>query len=177
MKTAEGRIAYRAPQVTGLERSRSTRSFGPSSRSGLRRSRISRSRCTRGLSTRDIEAAFRDEDGRSLLSRTAVSDGTEKLWEEYEAFATRGLSESSVPYLFADRIAERLHTGQRRETVLCASGITDEGQELLQHLAPGTDLEPKRSFFALSPGQGCSASPSLLLNIPADLWKLQEQFV
>ena len=42
----------------------------------------------RGLSTRDIEATFRGEDGRSLLSRTAVSEVTEQLWEEYEAFAT-----------------------------------------------------------------------------------------
>jgi hypothetical protein len=28
----------------------------------------------RGLSPRDIEALFADEDGRSLLSRTAVSE-------------------------------------------------------------------------------------------------------
>ena len=43
------------------------------------------------LSTRDIEATFRGEDGRSLLSRTAVSEVTEQLWEEYEAFAMRDL--------------------------------------------------------------------------------------
>jgi putative transposase len=34
----------------------------------------------RGLSTRDIEALFADERGRSLLSRTAVSEITERLW-------------------------------------------------------------------------------------------------
>lgn len=33
----------------------------------------------RGLSTRDIEAAFRDASGTSLLSRTAVSQLTERL--------------------------------------------------------------------------------------------------
>jgi transposase-like protein len=32
----------------------------------------------RGLSTRDIEALFADERGRSLLSRTAVSEITER---------------------------------------------------------------------------------------------------
>ena len=78
----------------------------------------------RGLSTRDIEAALCDEKGRSLLSRTAVSQVTERLWEEYEAFVSRDLSEYDVAYLFADGIAERLHGGQRREAVLCAWGIT-----------------------------------------------------
>ena len=50
----------------------------------------------RGLSTRDIEAALCDEKGRSLLSRTAVSQVTERLWEEYEAFASRDLSEYEI---------------------------------------------------------------------------------
>ena len=110
----------------------------------------------RGLSTRDIEATFRDEDGRSLLSRTAVSgqrsavsEVTEQLWEEYEAFATRDLSEFQVVYLFVDGVAERLHTSQRREMVLCAWGITDEGEKLLLHLSPGTkeDTASCKAFF------------------------------
>src|SRR5262249_23588357 len=41
----------------------------------------------RGLSTRDIEALFADERGQLLLSRTAVSEITQRLWAEYEAFA------------------------------------------------------------------------------------------
>src|SRR4051812_1439409 len=47
----------------------------------------------RGLSTRDIEDAFTDEAGRRLLSRAAVSEITERLWAEYEAFTTRDLGE------------------------------------------------------------------------------------
>ena len=103
----------------------------------------------RGLSTRDIEATFRGEDGRSLLSRTAVSEITEQLWEEYEAFATRDLSEFKLLYLFVDGVAERLHTGQRREMVLCAWGITDEGEKVLLHLSPGTkeDTASCTAFF------------------------------
>jgi len=87
----------------------------------------------RGLSTRDIEAAFRDASGASVLSRTAVSQVTERLWQEYEAFAGRGLSELSVAYLFVDGVAERLHAGLPREAVLCAWGITDDGQKVLLH--------------------------------------------
>src|SRR4029434_6261530 len=92
----------------------------------------------RGLSTRDIEAAFRDASGASVLSRAAVSQVTERLWQEYEAFAGRDLSEFSVAYLFVDGVAERLHAGLPREAVLCAWGITDDGQKVLLHLAPGT---------------------------------------
>lgn len=36
----------------------------------------------RGCSTRDIEAIFRDDAGRGLLSRTAVSELTETVWTE-----------------------------------------------------------------------------------------------
>jgi len=74
----------------------------------------------RGLSTRDIEAALCDDKGRSLLSRTAVS-----------------------------QVTERLHGGQRREAVLCAWGITVEGQKVLLHRSPGTkeDTESCRAFF------------------------------
>jgi hypothetical protein len=62
----------------------------------------------RKLSTRDIEAVFADAAGRSLLSRTAVSEITERLWAEYEMFATRDLSEFEITYLFLDGTAERL---------------------------------------------------------------------
>ncbi len=41
---------------------------------------------TRGLSTRDIEDAFREATGDMLLSRTAVSVITEQLWADYQAF-------------------------------------------------------------------------------------------
>ena len=92
----------------------------------------------RGLSTRDIEALFADKNGASLLSRTAVSEITERLWSEYEAFAARDLSEFEITYLFVDGIAERLHLGQPREAVLAAWGILADGKKALLHLAPGS---------------------------------------
>ena len=48
------------------------------------------------MSTRDIEAAFTDEDGVCLLSRSGVSEVTEVLWEEYEAFQQRDLRDIPV---------------------------------------------------------------------------------
>ena len=103
----------------------------------------------RGLNTGDIEATFRDATGTSVLSRTAVSQITERLWQEYEAFANRDLSEFAVAYLFIDGVAERLHVGLPREAVLCAWGITEAGQKVLLHLAPGTkeDTASCTAFF------------------------------
>jgi len=85
----------------------------------------------RGLSTRDVEALFADSEGRSWLSRPAVSKIT-------EAFASRDLSEFAVIYLFVE-IAERRHLGQPREAVLAAWGILADGKKALLHLTPGTE--------------------------------------
>jgi transposase-like protein len=78
-----------------------------------------------------------------------VSEITERLWAEYEAFASRDLAEFEVIYLFVDGIAERLHLGQPREAVLAAWGILRDGKKALLHLAPGTkeDTASCREFL------------------------------
>ena len=147
LKTAEGELEYAVPQVRGTEFRSQVRPELPRRTEALEDLAIEM--YARGLSTRDIESTFCDEKGRSLLSRTAVSSLTERLWEEYTAFATRDLSEYVVLYLFVDGIAERLHSGQPREAVLCAWGICEDGTKVLIHLAPGTkeDLTNCRGFF------------------------------
>jgi putative transposase len=137
LRTAEGAIEYGVPQVADR-----AEPFVSRIRAGLagrtaELERLAVELFARGLSTRDVEAAFRGGDGQSLLSRTAVSQVTERLWQEYEAFATRDLSEFTVADLFVDGVAERLHAGMPREAVLCAWGITEEGRKVLLHLAPG----------------------------------------
>src|SRR6266516_8089009 len=88
----------------------------------------------RGLSTRDIEDTFTNETGRRLLSRAAVSEITERLWAEYEAFPKRDLSEHRIVYLYVDGIAERLRAGHPREAVIAAWGIGEDGRKVLLHL-------------------------------------------
>ena len=66
-----------------------------------------------------------------------MSQVAEHLWQEYEAFAGRDLSEFLVAYLFVDRVAERLHAGLPREAVLCVWGITEDGRKVLLHLRRG----------------------------------------
>jgi putative transposase len=99
----------------------------------------------RGLLTRDIEDAFTDDSGRRLLSRAAVSEITERLWAEYEAFIKRDL----FVYLYVDGIAERLRAGQPREAVIAAWGIGEDGRKVLLHLMAGSkeDTETVRAFF------------------------------
>jgi putative transposase len=149
LQTAEGPIEYGVPQVADRPEPFESRIRARLAGRTAELERLAVEMYARGLSTRDIEAAFRDGEGQSLLSRTAVSQVTERLWQEYEAFATRDLSEFAVAYLFVDGVAERLHAGMPREAVLCAWGITEDGRKVLLHLAPGTkeDTASCTAFF------------------------------
>lgn len=149
VKTAEGEIEFAVPQLADM-----AQPFRSKIRELIRGrtkelERLAVEMYARGLSVRDIEAAFTDESGRCVLSRTAASELTERLWADYQAFAARDLSEFKVLYLFVDGIAERLHLGQPREAVLAAWGITETGQKVLLGLAPGTkeDTASCRDFL------------------------------
>lgn len=91
----------------------------------------------RGLSTRDVEDCIRDATGELLISRSAVSEITDQLWEDYQDFRTRDLSEIDVSYLFVDRIYESLRCYGAKEGILCAWCITCDGRKVLLHLAVG----------------------------------------
>ena len=156
LKTAEGLIEYVAPQVRGRD---------APFRSELRQHLKGHSEAledlaiemlARGLSVRDIEDAFKDEQGRLLLSRTAVSELGERLWADYQDFTTRDLGEYEIAYLFVDGIAERIRPGQRREPVLAAWGFTVEGKKVLLSLMAGSkeDAETVCAFFQDMRGRG-----------------------
>jgi transposase-like protein len=149
LKTAEGVVPYAVPQVSDREEPYRSRIREKLDGRSDQLERLAVEMFARGFSTRDVEDAFRDEAGQVMLSRTAVSEVTEKLWEEYEAFATRDLSDLDLVYLFLDGVAERLRPGQKREAVLCAWGIDQEGKKHLIHLAPGTkeDTESVTAFL------------------------------
>jgi transposase-like protein len=156
LKTAEGFVEYSAPQVAGRDEP---------FRSEIREHLKGRTEAledlavellARGLSVRDIEDAFRDETGRLLLSKTAVSEIGERLWADYQEFATRDLGEYEIAYLFVDGIAERIRPGQKREPVLAAWGFTASGAKVLLHLMAGSkeDAETVSTFFQDMRGRG-----------------------
>jgi transposase-like protein len=91
----------------------------------------------RGMSTRDVEDAFGDVTGELVISRTAVSEVTDGLWEQYETFTSRDLSDISVEYLFVDGIYESLRRHGAKEAVLVGWGVDGDGRKHLLHLAVG----------------------------------------
>ncbi len=148
LRSAEGSIEFAVPQLRGLRGWRSqVREALSGSSEELERLAIEM--YARGLSVRDIEAAFTDRRGHCRLTRTAVSELSERLWRDYQEFASRDLSAYPILYLFIDGIAERVHLGQPREAVLAAWGITASGQKVLLGLAPAAkeDTASCRDFL------------------------------
>jgi transposase-like protein len=64
----------------------------------------------RGLSTRDIEAAFAEATREPVLSRSAVSELSHSLWQDYEAFWERDLYPFEAEFLFIDAVYEGLRS-------------------------------------------------------------------
>jgi len=138
LDTAEGRLQVELPQVRDAQRPFRSTLFELLKGDSQMLEYLATEMYARGLSTRDIEAAFTDEDGVCLLSRTGVSEVTEALWEEYEAFQQRDLSDIPVLYVFLDGLYEPLRRhGVQREAVLCAWAITTQGHKVLLSLALG----------------------------------------
>jgi transposase-like protein len=149
LKSAEGVVEYAVPQVSDtISPWMSEVKLALSGRTE-ELERLAIEMYARGLSMRDIEAAFTDAAGHCVLSKSAASQVAERLWEDYQAFASRNLNEQRLLYLFVDGIAERLHLGQPREAVLAAWGILDSGAKVLLALSPGTkeDTACSREFL------------------------------
>jgi transposase-like protein len=139
LKTAEGEVRVRVPQVRGTSsspyRSRLMEFLGGNSEA---LERLVVEMYARGLSTRDVEECFRDEiSGELMISRSAVSEITERLWEDYREFSDRDLSGIEVEYLFLDAVYESLRRYGAKEGILAAWCITTEGRKVLLHLAVG----------------------------------------
>lgn len=149
LKTAEGAIEFSTPQIAGREEPfrSEIRQHAKGRTEGLEDLAVEM--LARGLSVRDIEDAFRADDGRLLLSRTAVSELGEQLWRDCQDFAARDLSEHEIVHLFVDGIAERIRPGQRREPVMAAWGFTATGLRVLLQLMAGSkeDAETVSAFF------------------------------
>jgi putative transposase len=140
LRTAEGEIPVQVPQVRdwigeGPYRS-SLMAFLRGNSDVL--NRLAAEMYARGLSVRDIEDALQDATGEPLLSRTAVSELSETLWEDYQAFCERDLSVFEVEYLFIDAVYEGLRQWGCNQGLLCAWAICRDGRKVMLHLALGS---------------------------------------
>jgi len=138
LKTAEGAIPVERPQVRDTDETYHSQLWQLLKTRTPALENIVIESYVRGLSTRDIEELFSDENGRTLVSKDGVSELTDQLWDEYQAFSSRDLSGFDVEYLFVDAVFEsmRRQTGLK-EGILAAWAICRDGQRVLIHLALG----------------------------------------
>jgi putative transposase len=137
LRTAEGFVDVAVPQVRGTEAPfRSSLMSFLDGNSEVLESLVNEM-YARGLSTRDVEDAFRDATGELLISKSAVSEITDRLWEDYQAFVARDLSNVEVEYLFVDAVFEALRRHGAKEALLVAWCIASDGRKHLLHLAVG----------------------------------------
>jgi len=91
-----------------------------------------------GLSTRDVETVLQELlEGRGI-SRSVVSQLTDRLGEDFEQFRRRDLSKEWFWYIFLDGtfVKYRIES-ERKEPVLAAYGIREDGKKVLLNVAPG----------------------------------------
>jgi putative transposase len=163
VRTAEGAIEVAVPQVRGAgEPFRSSlMSFLDGNSEVLER--LVTEMYARGLSTRDVEDAFRDATGEVLLSKSAVSEITDRLWEDYQQFVARDLSDIAVEYLFVDAVFESLRRHGAKEAVLVCWCIASDGRKHLLHLAVGNKESQAcwSEFFRSMLGRGMRAPTTI----------------
>lgn len=135
LKTAEGILRVKLPQIRGREepyRSPLWRQVTPTS-DVLKRLIVEM--YVGGMSQRDIEYSLESAVGQFVLSKSTVSELSERLTQEYEAWRTRDLSNEPVAYLFIDTVYEPLRRWGDKTGVLCVWAICEDGRKVLLSLS------------------------------------------
>lgn len=138
LNTAEGAISLWKPQVRETVEPFHPQLMEYFARNSLALVRLVIETYARGLSTRDVEATFQDENGTALISKSGTSRITEELWKEYQAFSRRDLSTFDLVYFFVDAVYESMREkAGLKEGILCAWGILRNGKKVMLHMALG----------------------------------------
>jgi putative transposase len=121
VKTAEGVLRLQLPQMRGLREPYRAKLWAAQGRTSDVLTTLIVEMYAGGMSQRDIESALEKALGQFVLSKRAVSDITDRLTHEYEAFRTRDLSGYDIAYLFMDAVYEPIRRWGSK-TVFCVSG-------------------------------------------------------
>jgi transposase-like protein len=161
VRTAEGAFDVALPQVRDADAPFRSSLMGFLNGNSEVLERLVSEMYARGLSTRDVEDAFRDATGRTLISKSAVSEITDRLWADYQDFISRDLSDIAVEYLFVDAIFESLRRHGAKEALLVAWCIASDGRKHLLHLrwATPNPSPAGRSFSATCCTAACACPP------------------
>src|SRR5215813_7991028 len=135
LKTAEGVLRVKVPQIRGREEPYRSQVWGQVAKTGEVLKRLIVEMYAGGLSQRDIEYSLEKALGQFILSKSTVSELTDTLTQEYEAFRTRDLSGYEVAYLFMDAVYEPLRRWGSKTGVFCVWAICVDGRKVLLSLS------------------------------------------
>jgi transposase-like protein len=130
VKTAEGVFRIQLPQVRGLREPYRSKLWAALGRTSDVLTRLIVEMYAGGMSQRDIESALEKALGQFVVSKSAVSDMTDRLSHEYEAFRSRDLSGFDLAYLFMDTVYELLRRWGSKTGILCVWGICVDGRKV-----------------------------------------------
>ena len=136
--SAEGTMKVQVPQIRDTEHPYRSKLWSSLKKKSEVLEQIVTEMWVRGLSVRDVEQAMESATGAFVLSNSAVSQVTENLYEQYDAFRSRDLSRLDVAYLFIDAVYEPSRRYGANTAVLCAWGICSDGGRTLISLSTGT---------------------------------------
>ena len=92
----------------------------------------------KGLSQRDIERVLQENLGLGKVSRSVVSKLSKKIYSDFDQWRKRDLSSYKILYFFLDAHYLALRQGtDKKEGVLVAWGVTEEGKKVLLHIDRG----------------------------------------
>ena len=101
----------------------------------------------RGLSMRDVESLC-EEAGLGQVSKSTASRICKELRERFTAFMARDLSQARLVTLFLDAIWLPVRPSGAKEGVLCAWGISQDGERVLLSVMLGM-RESQEDWLAL----------------------------
>lgn len=135
LKTGEGVLRVKLPQIRGREDPYRSPLWGQVATTSDVLKRLIVEMYVGGMSQRDIEYSLASAVGQFILSKSTVSELTETLSQEYEAWRTRDLSHEAVAYLFIDTVYEPLRRWGQKTGVLCVWAICEDGRKVLLSLS------------------------------------------
>lgn len=135
LKTAEGVFQVKLPQIRGREEPFRSSLWRQMATTSDVLKRLIVEMYVGGMSQRDIEYSLESALGQFVLSKSTVSELSDTLSEEYEAWRTRDLSKESVTYLFIDTVYEPLRRWGQKTGILCVWAICEDGRKVLLSLS------------------------------------------
>jgi len=135
LKTAEGVLRVQVPQIRGREEPYRSPLWSQVASTSDVLKRLIVEMYAGGMSQRDIEDGLEKALGHFVLSKSTVSELTDTLTQEYEAFRSRDLSGYEVAYLFMDAVYEPLRRWGSKTGVLCVWAICVDGRKVLLSLS------------------------------------------